>query len=50
MLENYIECFFFPANGKMKTIEDAINEKGIEKETIFLEQQLLKKRVPTDSG
>lgn len=33
MLDNYIECFFFPANGKMKTIEDVINEKRTEKET-----------------
>lgn len=37
MLDNYTDAFFFPANGKMKTIAEAMNEKAIQVETMFLE-------------
>lgn len=39
MLDNCTERFFLPAYGKMKTIGDAMNRKGLEEETIFVEKK-----------
>ncbi len=46
MLHNYTECSFFAANGKMKTLGDAINGKVIEKEMILLGKKVIKMGIP----